>query len=413
MSADGDAPVPHEVVIVRRRGGDGDEGHHGGAWKIAFADLMTAMMAFFLVMWLLNVSDKEKIQQIATYFNPLKLNSKRPTTKGVEEEQETQKTAPVTTGPADKGANTSTVDDKQTMQGASKPGGDGELAEGVAEKAEDELFNDPYGVLARLALKAADDKTQDPNAQSESMLPGGDAYTNPFEPFADRPPVPDKRPPSSDASQMTIDEPTAFPKPIGLDEPLDVLPEGAPPAEPQGVPKETEPAQKAPGPSPGEAKPEDANKEQVRAVEAEIEKELKGVSPEKKPSIEVKAVAEGLLISLTDDFRFGMFASASAEPNPQLVVVMEKLAKVLAAREGDILVRGHTDARQFRTEKNNNWRLSMARAQIAYYMLARGGVPEARFESIEGRADRDPKVPSDPNAAENRRIEILLKVPKA
>ena len=99
-----DAQVPHEVVIVRRRGGDGDDGHHGGAWKIAFADLMTAMMAFFLVMWLLNVSDKEKIQQIATYFNPLKLNAKRPTIKGVEDEQDTEKSAPATIGPADKGA---------------------------------------------------------------------------------------------------------------------------------------------------------------------------------------------------------------------------------------------------------------------------------------------------------------------
>ena len=127
MSADGDVSSPHEVVIVRRRGGDGEEGHHGGAWKIAFADLMTAMMAFFLVMWLLNVSDKEKIQQIATYFNPLKLNSKRPTTKGVEEEQETEKTAPTTVGPSDKGANISDIEGKDKMQGASKPGGDGEL----------------------------------------------------------------------------------------------------------------------------------------------------------------------------------------------------------------------------------------------------------------------------------------------
>jgi chemotaxis protein MotB len=49
---------------------------------------------------------------------------------------------------------------------------------------------------------------------------------------------------------------------------------------------------------------------------------------------------------------------------------------------------------------------------MAYYMLARGGVAESRFESIEGRADRDLKIPSDPNAAENRRIEILLKLPK-
>jgi len=42
--------------------------HHGGAWKVAFADFMTAMMAFFLVMWLLNQSDAVK-EQIASYFS--------------------------------------------------------------------------------------------------------------------------------------------------------------------------------------------------------------------------------------------------------------------------------------------------------------------------------------------------------
>jgi chemotaxis protein MotB len=42
-------------------------GHHGGAWKVAFADFMTAMMAFFLVMWLLNQSDEVK-KQVASYF---------------------------------------------------------------------------------------------------------------------------------------------------------------------------------------------------------------------------------------------------------------------------------------------------------------------------------------------------------
>ena len=178
MSADGgDMPAPHEVVIVRRRGGDGDDGHHGGAWKIAFAVLMTAMMAFFLVMWLLNVSDKEKIQQIATYFNPLKLNSKRPTTKGMEEEQEVSKSAPPTVGPSDYGPNISDVDDKKKRQGASKPGGDGELKEGVAHKAEEELFNDPYGVLARLALKATESESSDTVSRESALPGGGEAYT--------------------------------------------------------------------------------------------------------------------------------------------------------------------------------------------------------------------------------------------
>ncbi len=406
MSADGDVSSPHEVVIVRRRGGDGEEGHHGGAWKIAFADLMTAMMAFFLVMWLLNVSDKEKIQQIATYFNPLKLNSKRPTTKGVEEEQETEKTAPTTVGPSDKGANISDIEGKDKMQGASKPGGDGELKEGVAQKAEEELFNDPYGVLARLALKAASDNDQIKDAKSESTLPGGDAYSNPFEPFAERPIVPDKNTGQAEPSPMTLDEAGDYPKPPGLEPPLEVKPEEAGEPAPKAVPAEAQPADTA--------KDADAEKSkaEARALEGEILKELQGLAPEKKPSIEVKKVDEGYLISLTDDFRFGMFASASAEPRPELVLVMEKVAKVLAARDGNIVVRGHTDAKKFRSEKNNNWRLSMSRAQMAYYMLVRGGVQETRFESIEGQADRKPKIPSDPNAAENRRIEILLRVPR-
>ena len=42
--------------------------HHGGSWKVAFADFMTAMMAFFLVMWLLNQSDAVK-KQVASYFS--------------------------------------------------------------------------------------------------------------------------------------------------------------------------------------------------------------------------------------------------------------------------------------------------------------------------------------------------------
>ncbi len=57
-----------QVIIVRRikKGG---HGHHGGAWKIAYADFVTAMMAFFLLMWLLGSTAKGDLQGIADYFN--------------------------------------------------------------------------------------------------------------------------------------------------------------------------------------------------------------------------------------------------------------------------------------------------------------------------------------------------------
>jgi chemotaxis protein MotB len=72
-----------EIVIVRRRANHEDDGHHGGAWKIAFADFMTAMMAFFLVMWLINSTDKKTLTQVATYFNPIRLSDRSASPRGV------------------------------------------------------------------------------------------------------------------------------------------------------------------------------------------------------------------------------------------------------------------------------------------------------------------------------------------
>ncbi|MGS0981556.1 flagellar motor protein MotB [Burkholderia glumae] len=57
------------TIIVRRVKRDAHEGHHGGAWKIAYADFVTAMMAFFLLMWLLGSTSKYERQGIESYFN--------------------------------------------------------------------------------------------------------------------------------------------------------------------------------------------------------------------------------------------------------------------------------------------------------------------------------------------------------
>ena len=85
MSDAEDRKSPHEIVVVRRRSGGHGDGHHGGAWKIAFADFMTALMCFFLVMWLVNASDKKTITQLATYFNPLSLNDRSTSRKGLDD----------------------------------------------------------------------------------------------------------------------------------------------------------------------------------------------------------------------------------------------------------------------------------------------------------------------------------------
>lgn len=66
-------PIIRRVEIVE------DSGHHGGAWKVAFADFMTAMMAFFLLMWIIASSDEEKLSGIAEYFT----NATQPGGSGV------------------------------------------------------------------------------------------------------------------------------------------------------------------------------------------------------------------------------------------------------------------------------------------------------------------------------------------
>lgn len=54
------------IIIVKKKGGHG--GHHGGAWKVAYADFVTAMMALFIVLWLMGSSEKVK-KAVAGYFN--------------------------------------------------------------------------------------------------------------------------------------------------------------------------------------------------------------------------------------------------------------------------------------------------------------------------------------------------------
>ena len=65
MSVKSNAPV-----IIKRKKVIVSGGHHGGAWKVAYADFVTAMMAFFMLMWLLNATTEKQRKGIADYFSP-------------------------------------------------------------------------------------------------------------------------------------------------------------------------------------------------------------------------------------------------------------------------------------------------------------------------------------------------------
>lgn len=59
-----------QSIVIKKVKKGGHGGHHGGAWKVAYADFVTAMMAFFLLLWLLNSVSQDQLQGIANYFMP-------------------------------------------------------------------------------------------------------------------------------------------------------------------------------------------------------------------------------------------------------------------------------------------------------------------------------------------------------
>ena len=62
-------------IIIKKVKKGGHGGHHGGAWKVAYADFVTAMMAFFLLMWLINTTSPEQKRGIADYFAPASVSA--------------------------------------------------------------------------------------------------------------------------------------------------------------------------------------------------------------------------------------------------------------------------------------------------------------------------------------------------
>ncbi|MFZ4807691.1 MAG: flagellar motor protein MotB [Hyphomicrobiaceae bacterium] len=401
--SDKEATAPREIVIIRRKGGDDEGGHKGGAWKIAFADFMTALMAFFLVMWLINSSDKKTITQVATYFNPLKLSDKTTSQRGVNDmsldEVEAKEDAKT---PQGKGTTDKKPENKQPQKQHPTEASGGRASPDSSDKArrfsDEELFSDPYGVLAKLALQAVNPSARlGPGAMKENdeKEGRGDAWRDPFDPSTWRP---TRRQRGQGA------EPQPAPQTVEA-QPLDPKSKGATPA----TPASGEPAPKGAAQQSAEAAAK--AEADAQALAAQVAEALRNSLPaNQRPDLTVVATPEGLLISLTDKSDFGMFAIGSAEPRAELVVLMESVAKALASRPGAIVVRGHTDGRPFRGGSSDNWRLSTSRAHMTQYMLVRGGIPERRIERIEGYADQKLRTPDDPGAAQNRRIEILLRV---
>ncbi|WP_158585259.1 MotB family protein [Oceaniradius stylonematis] len=435
------AAQDHQEIIIIKRGHDDHDDHHGGAWKIAFADFMTAMFCLFLVLWLVNAANEETKQAVASYFNPVKLVDRNRSVKGLYDAQGIQEVEVIDAEGTGSGGG-----------GETDASGSGQAEEQGNPTGDAAFFADPYEALDQIASSFEAGSTSGLEPQSgarswsaEQTDASIETFFDPFAPerWSDMP-----REPLSDAPLSETGAPPA-PAPGGQTEtaladiaaetemqPSEPAPEGALQAEPEvameaGEPVEAEPAtaeaaetaelaaETMDSPQADSLETEtpetvppasEQAAEQLRTALTEVLTEAFGADSVLVEQLSVEAQPDAILISLTDNLQIPMFEIGSAVPSPPLVLALEKVGSVIGERAGGLRIEGHTDARPFISGSSDNWQLSASRAQAAYYMLVRGGVPENRFRAVTGRADRDLAVPGDPFSARNRRIDILLEL---
>ena len=289
------ARAPHGTnqppkIIYKKVYIEGHGGHHGGAWKVAYADFVTAMMAFFLLMWLLGATTEKQRKALADYFTP------------------------------------NLVQMKQNSAGSN-------------------------GLFGGASIM---DKDNFPNRASQT---GTRSLTVPVD--------------ATGGVQVGSGE-----KGTLKDKAL-----------------------------------RDEDKKNFEKIARQIKQAIQSSPKLQKLASHIKFVPQrdGLRIDLVDNADYSMFGLGTTLFEPEADKLMGLIAESIRGLSNTIMVRGHTDSLAFRNASGiNNWLLSSSRAEATRQRLAQGGLPDERFERIEGVADREPLIADNPADARNRRVAITL-----
>ncbi len=126
-------------------------------------------------------------------------------------------------------------------------------------------------------------------------------------------------------------------------------------------------------------------------------------------NLKMEVVPQGLRILIQDDKQRDMFQRSSALLTPFFSRLLAELAPAFNEMDNKIIITGHTDASRYRDQvRYNNWNLSGERALMAHKALVKGGLSEERVLQINAMADQMLLTPTEPLAASNRRIEIMV-----
>ena len=323
-------------------------GHHGGAWKVAYADFVTAMMAFFLLMWLLNATTEDQRKGLADYFSPNNLLSHASSGTGQPFGGHTA---------FDDGALVSDRGSVEIVPGKRPP-----VPQEPSDDSEPEAATDARGMPLTGQAEEANEANRKPSAGFAAQKLG---------------PNPDAQRQAGVAA--ILDSQTS-----------------------NGGRKPTDTEMKAEQERREKAAFESAAQQIRDAVTADP------ALAELGRQLSIDMTPEGLRIQIMDEIKLPMFATGSADPNERARLLLQKVVPVLTKLAQPISIAGHTDAAPFPGPGRTNWELSAERANATRRLLLEGGLPEGRVRSVTGNADKDPLLSAAPMAAANRRIAIVV-----
>lgn len=295
-----------EAAVFKKVKKGGEHGFHGGVWKLAYADFVTAMMAFFLLMWLLNVTSEEMKSGIAQYFSPESVS-----------------------------ASTS---------------GSGDVFFGLTISVESPMQAQTVGAATVVPIPEA-------LRQGQGGASSGEAKTESAQ-------AKDSAGSDAKGAGQTGDAASTLPEPA-----------------------------------------KEAAELRARILD---EARRAGIRDITGANLDVVARPDGLLIEIVDAPGIAMFEIGSSRLQPEALRFLAIIAELIRNRSEPVAILGHTDARPFASTTYTNWELAADRANAARRVLHASGIAPARIQNVASRADRMLRNPSDPLAAENRRIEILL-----
>jgi chemotaxis protein MotB len=153
-----------------------------------------------------------------------------------------------------------------------------------------------------------------------------------------------------------------------------------------------------------EQKLEQAMQEVKQAIQQKIDLH------EVAENVKVEITPEGLRIQLLDQDKQTMFPLGSAQLMDHTKKLLEQVAHIVSGLPNKITITGHTDSTPFKNASAGygNWELSTDRANASRRELVADGIAENRIALVVGKADREPLMPENPAAPQNRRISIVV-----